>query len=156
MYPVYVQTANAELLMLTKFYIFTSSVFFYPSELFPHTGASEIIDNIALATIAIAHVIIWNRFFYNVDNVNIETKLLLKRLLMKKDVLLIKTLLSTMFQTIWVTIRKTLISKSSLLETLLSKTLLFEAIGLEIYSPPVSFSINSPPEYIFIADNYFL
>ena len=131
-------------------------MFFYPSELFPYTGASEIIDNIDLATIAIVHVIIWNRFFYNVDNVNIGTKLLLKTLLMKKDVLLIITLLSTMFQTIWVTIRKTLISKSSLLETLLSKTLLFEANGLEKYSPPVSFSIISPPEYIFIADNYFL
>ena len=29
-----------------------------PSELFPHTGESEIIDNIALVTIAIEHVII--------------------------------------------------------------------------------------------------
>ena len=130
--------------------------FFYPSELFPHTGTSEIIDNITLATIDIVHVISWNHFFFNVDNNNIETKLLLKTLSMKNDVLLIKTLLSMMFQTIWVTIRKMLISKTSLLETLLSKTLLFEAIDLEKYSPPVSFSIISSPDYVFIADNLIL
>ena len=75
---------------------------------------------------------------------------------MKNDVLLIQPLLSTMFKTIWVTIRKTLISKTSLLETLLSTTLLFEANGLEKYFPPVSFSIISPPEYIFITDNLIL